>query len=203
MTPLNRYKPRDVQRVVENLSLTLRFQFTDEEIKSAFAGLSLPPPSEPVRMYVRKMCIVAIESKMEALCTKFSAVFLAEPKPKDLDAALDSAGYTSSRPFRRALMAALKKQNATQWAQAANISKKRVSLADGERAVWEALQRTYGLKSDMLVPTLLRLFAVVTSTGKINPLEVPYLTSTVTDEQLKRYAQSLNFVVKPPPKSRV
>jgi hypothetical protein len=43
---------------------------------------------------------------------------------------------------------------------------------------------------------LLRLFIVVTATGKVDPLEVPYLTSSIASADIKRYAKSLNFEVK-------
>ena len=69
-------------------------------------------------------------------------------------------------------------------------------LAEGELAVWQALQNTYGIQSGQLGPMLLRLFVVLTATGKVNPSEVPYLTSSMADKDLKTYAQSLNFKIK-------
>lgn len=202
MTSLHRYKEAEFQCVVAKLSLELRLIFPAREIEAAFAELSLPLPDKEVCIHIRKMCVSAIDKRMHALCKEYSAKFDTEPRPRDLVALLDSSGYRYSRNFAVILLKMLKVENSERWTTAVGVRKKTVRLAEGELAMWNALQRTYALKSDMLVPVLLRLFAVVTSSGKVDPLEVSYLTSSLTDKELKRYAQSLNFTVQQPHKSR-
>jgi hypothetical protein len=202
MNSLHRYKEAEFQRVVEKLLLVLRLMFPDKEIKTAFAELSLPLPDKEVCIHVRRMCVSGTNKKMHALCKEYSAKFETEPRPRDITALLDSSGYKYSRNFAVILLKMIKVANSQRWTAAVGAKKKVVKLAEGELAMWDALQRTYALKSDMLVPTLLRLFAVVTSSGKVDPLEVSYLTSSMTDKELKRYAQSLNFTVQHAHKSR-
>jgi len=202
MNSPHRHTESDFQLVVGKLAPMLRFQIPDSEIEAAFAELSLPSPSKAVCSHVRKLLAAELEKRMQTLCTEFSVKFEAEPKPRDFNAALDATGYIYSRRFRDTLLKMLRSQNAQRWAPAADLTRRVVRLADGEVALWEALHRTYDLKPEALASMLLRLFAVVTSTGKVDPLEVPYLTSPVTDKDLKRYAQSLNFTVKPTNKSR-
>jgi hypothetical protein len=195
MNSLHRYKEAEFQRVVEKLLLVLRLMFPDKEIETAFAELSLSLPDKEVCMHVRRMCVSETDKKMHALCKEYSAKFETEPRPRDITALLDSSGYKYSRNFAVILLKMIKVANSQRWTAAVGARKKVVRLAEGELAMWDALQRTYALRSDMLVPTLLRLFAVVTSSGKVDPLEVSYLTSSMTDKELKRYAQSLNFTV--------
>lgn len=202
MKSFHRYTEAEVQRVVEKVSMELRFIIPDTDIDAAFAELSLPLPVASVRMHVRKLCAIEIDKILQTFCIKFSEKFETEPRPRDLTSALAADGYSYTRSFLTALITILKERNGARWAEAIGPKKKIVMLAEGEFAMWEALQRTYGLKSDMLVPTLLRLFAVVTSSGKVSPLEIPYLTSSLTDKELKKHAQSLNFTVQRNHKSR-
>jgi hypothetical protein len=203
MKPSHRYKESEIQQVVEKLAPQLRFQIPDVEIEEAFAELSLSPPTRHVSSHVRKLLVVEREKTMHALCDHLAKKYDNEPKPRDLIVALETAGHTYSRSFRVALLEMLKEQNAERWAMAATLKKRTVRLVDGEEAMWEALQRSYNMNSDSLASMLLRLFAVVTSTGKVDYLEVPYLASSLTDRELKRYAQSLNFTIKKTRKSRV
>lgn len=204
MNPFHGYKSSELQQVVDRLKVKLRFQILDAEIQSAFADLSLSPPNSKVTSHVRKIVADELESTMHALCAQLSRKFEHEPKPRDLIVALEASGRTCSRSFYSALMKMLKEQNSERWAIAsAAKTKKRLILSEGEKAMWEALQRTYNMNGDALASMLLRLFTVVTSTRKVDYLEVPYLASSLTDQELKKHAESLNFTVKKSRKSRV
>jgi hypothetical protein len=204
MNPFNGYKASELQQVVDKLKVQLRFQITDAEIEAVFVSCSLSPPSKIVSSHVRKILVDELGKTMQHLCIQFSKKFEYEPKPRDLIVALEAAGYTCSRSFYSVLMKMLKEQNLERWAHAAAaMKKKRLVLSEGEKAMWEALQRTYNMNSDALASMLLRIFTIVTSTGKVDSLEVPYLASSLTDKELKRYAESMNFKVTKTRKSRV
>lgn len=204
MNPFNGYKASELQQVVDKLKMQLRFQISDAEIKAAFASCSLSPPHKKISSHVRKILAGEFDKTMQHLCVQFSKKFDYEPKPRDLIAALEAAGYTCSRSFYSVLMKMLKEQNFERWAHAsAAMTKKRLVLSEGEKAMWEALQRTYNMNGDALASMLLRIFTIVTSTGKVDFLEVPYLASSFNDKELKKYAESLNFKVTKTRKSRV
>lgn len=196
MKPPYRYKESDLRQVVEKMLPSLRLQIPEAEIKAVFADLSLAPPSHAVSRHIRKMLEIETKKTTELLCTQLSERFENEPKPKDVTLALNDAGHSYSRQFFLNLMELLKKRNAERWASAPGTKKKVVNLGAGELAVWHGLQQTYDITSDGLASMLLRLFIVVTATGKVDPLEVPYLTSSIASADIKRYAKSLNFEVK-------
>lgn len=94
-------------------------------------------------------------------------------------------------------------QNKERWSAAvASESKVRITLGEGEKEMWKALQRTYNLNSNSLASMLLRFFVGMTAIGKISALDVPYLASSLTDEDLKRRAKSYNFTITKSRKSR-
>jgi hypothetical protein len=196
MNPPYPYKESDLRQVVEKMRSSLRLQIPDAEIEAVFADLSLAPPSNAVSRRIRRMLEIETKKTTELLCTQLSERFENEPKPKDVTLALNDAGHLYSRQFFLNLMKLLKERNAERWASAPGTKKKAVNLAAGELAIWHGLQQTYDITSDGLASMLLRLFIVVTATGKVNPLEVPYLTSSIASKDLQRYAKSLNFEVK-------
>jgi len=190
------YSEGDLRRVVQKMVPSLRLQITEAEIKAVFEELSLAPPTRAVSSHIRKMLDIETKKMTELLCNRLSDRFEREPKPKDVALALNDAGYSYSRQFFLNLMDLLRKRNAERWASAPGIIKKVVNLTEGELAVWHGLQNTYGLPSDALASMLLRLFVVVTATGKVSPSEVPYLTSSIAFIDMKKYAKSLNFEIK-------
>ena len=196
MKPPYRYKESDLRQVFEKMVPSLRLQIPEAEIKAVFAELSLTQPTRAVSSHIRKMLDMETKKTTELLCTQLSEKFESEPKPKEVTLALNDAGYSYSRQFFLKFMELLKKRNAERWASSPGTKKKVINLSEGELAVWQGLQQTYDLTSDALTSMLLRLFIVVTTTGKVNPLEVTYLTSSMTSTDLKRYAKSLNFEVK-------
>jgi hypothetical protein len=196
MNSYNRYKETDLRQVVEKMALPLRLKTSEAAIEAVFAEFSLPPPSRAVTSYIRKMLDIETNKTTELLLKKLSAKFERPPKRNEVPLAFIEAGYPYTRDFRSRFMKMLKERNAERWASPPCIKKKIINLAEGELAMWNGLQKSYGVTSDALASTLLRLFVVVTATGKINPLEVPYLTSSIVSGDLKRYANSLNFEVK-------
>ena len=141
---------------------------------------------------------------MQELCEKIGKKFDYPPKPRDLIVVLETAGYRFSRPFQEALYKMIHEQNSERWASVVVMkSRSKLTLLEGDKAMWDALQRSYNMNSDALASMLLRIFTVATQTGKLDFLEVPYLASTLTDTQMKMYADSLNFTVKKSRKSRV
>jgi hypothetical protein len=198
------FKTSDLQQVVDRLKLELRFAITDAELLKAFAAVTLVKPGKEVRREVRDALEVERGKVMQQLCTQFSRKFEHPPRPRDLIVALEAAGYTFSRKFYGDLLKMLHEQNSERWTLAAASGKtKRLTLTDGEKAIWDALERTYNMNADAVGSMLLRLFTIVTSTGKVDYLEVPYLASSLTDKELKKHAESLNFTTRKSRKTRV
>jgi hypothetical protein len=204
MNKVHGIKTSDLQKVVDRLKVELRYIITNTELKQTFTavlGVQAPNGIIPI---VRKMIDVEREATMQALCDQIGKRFEYPPKPKDLIVTLETAGYKFSRPFQSALLAMIHAQNSDRW-EARPVADLRVrpKLTQGEMAMWEALSRSYNMDAGALASTLLRIFAVATMTRKIDFLEVPFLASSINDEELKRYAKSLNFTVKKTRKSRV
>jgi len=197
----NRYTLRELEKVVDTLTLQLRLKLSDRDIEEVFSQLSFPPPDKEVCRHVRTLFESEIEKKMQRLCSDFTRRFKTQPEYKDLAAALVAAGYTCTRGFQIGLMTMLKEKNSDRWVQRSKV--KSVRFTDAEYAMWDALRRTFDLRPGEVAPMLLRMFAVTASSGKINLLEIPYLTGSLTDKDLEKYTQSLNFTVQKTPKSRV
>lgn len=184
MKPLYRLRAIDFQQVVERLVLRLRYQISDAEIETVFVELSLSPPSPSECSDIRERYDKELEKTTESLCNRLSEKFAREPRLHEVSSAVTDAGYTYSRRFISDFLKLMRERNAKRWASAFIPKMKRIYLSEGETAVWKALEGTFALESAEVAPMLLRLFAVATTTGKINILEVPYLTSSVADKHL-------------------
>jgi len=197
-------KTSDLQKVVDRLKVELRYIITTAKLQQTFTevlGLEMPKAIIPI---VRKMIDVEREATMQALCDQLGKRFEYPPKAKDLIVALEAAGYNVSRPVQQALLVMIHAQHSERWtARPEQDWRMRPNLTPGEMAMWEALSRSYKMDERALAATLLRIFAVATMTRKIDFLEVPFLASSLTDDMLKKYAESLNFTVKKPRKSRI
>lgn len=201
MKQLNEFSADQVRTVIATFTKRYRFVPTNAEVNAAFAMVSPIKPQMPVIREIRAMLETERVKIMQSLCDQFSRAFDWEPKPKDLSGALNGA---VSRHFISELLDMLRQQNAQRWALAAKTEKKiRVRLVDGEGAMWYALSRTYNISHNDVASLLLRVYAVATSTGKIDPLEVPYLVTVFSDNDLKKFAEKLNFTVKKTRKSSV
>jgi hypothetical protein len=194
----------DVQQVLDILKGSLRFQITKSQIAAAVAEVSSITPDKKVHEEIRRLMALEHERILQTLCDQLALKFTHTPKPRDVIVALEATGLKFNRPFREAVTKRLLSQNAHKWAEAAATEKKiRLSLTEGERAMWETLQRNYNMNSDALASMLLRIFTVVTRTGKVDHMEVPYLASSMTDKDLKKYAETLNFTVNKSRRTRV
>lgn len=203
MNHLNQYKPAQLQQVLGKFSKDLRLVVTDVEIREAFTTAGLAQPTDRGVKLFRTMLSAEREKTTEALLIQLGDRFDYEPKPGAIVVALEAAGYTFSRHYQIALIKRLKELNSERWATAAaSETTTKLTMIEGEKAMWDALMKAYNMNSVALASMLLRVFAVVTSTGKINLLDVPYLASSLKDKELKRYAESLTFTVKRSRKSR-
>lgn len=202
MTSSSHYKDSEIQQVVDHLAAQLRLEFSNPVIEAAFAALSLPRPQKEILTRVRKLVLEETERKMQKLCEHFSKNFDTEPKPRDIRIALEAAGQNPSRLFRQVLLKRLKEENGDRWSQV-KLRKRTVRLEEGEDAIWEALQRAFDMNSDDTASMLIRLFVAVTSTGKVPLLDIPFITSALSDSALKRQAGALNFSVNKVRKTRV
>lgn len=204
MKKLRGFKMTDLQKVVDKLKIELRFIITDRELKATFQDIIGVPPTAEIAREIRKILDVERTKTMHELCEKIGKKFDYPPKPRDLIVVLETAGYRFSRPYQEALYKMIHEQNSERWASVVVMkSRSKLTLLEGDKAMWDALQRSYNMNSDALASMLLRIFTVATQTGKLDFLEVPYLASTLTNAQMKMYADSLNFTVKKSRKSRV
>lgn len=192
------------QQVLNKLNRNLRYSIKDSDIIAAIAEVTSIAPDREVMREIRTLIPIEHERIIQSFADQLARKFERQPKPRDIAVALEASGLESSRPFRADLLLRLQTNYADKWAKAAATEKKkRLTLTAGEQAMWEALQRTYNMNSDALASMLLRIFTVVTSTGKVPHSEVTYLASSLSDDELKRYAGSLNFSVKKSRKTRV
>lgn len=192
------------QQVLNILNRNLRYSIKNSEIAEAIAAVTSVVPDGEVFREIRGLIAIEHERLIETFSNQLAQKFERAPKPRDIAVALEASGLESSRPFRAALLERLQTKYADKWLEVTAMGKKkRLTLTSGEQAMWEALQRAYNMNSDALASMLLRIFTVVTSTGKVPHSEVTYLASSLSDKELKRYAASLNFTVKKSRKTRV
>lgn len=204
MKKLRGFKVSDLQRVVDKLKMELKFITPDNELRAAFSEtIGLAPTTEILRE-VRKMLNAERTIQMQTLCLKIGNKFDYPPKPRDLIVVLEAAGYKFSRAFQESLLKMIHEQNADRWADVV-VSKFRtkLTLIEGDKVLWDALQKSYNMNADALASMLLRVFVVATKTGKLDFLEIPFLVSTISDREIKVFANSLNFTVKKSRRSRV
>lgn len=204
MKKLRGFKVSDLQKVVDKLKVELKFITPDKELRAAFAETIGFAPTTEILREVRKMLSAERAAQMQTLCVKIGSKFDYPPKPRDLIVILETAGYKFSRAFQEALLKMIHEQNAARWADVV-VGKYRtkLTLLEGDKALWDALQHSYNMNADALASMLLRIFAFATKTGKLDFLEVPFLASTLSDREVKVFANSLNFTVKRSRKSRV
>lgn len=182
----------------------LRPIIKDKEIIDAFVETLSIVPHKEVLKEVRRLISLEQKRITDSFADQLARKMDRAPRPRDVEVALEASGFESSREFRAVLLKHLQTKYAEKWAvAAATEKKKRLTLTAGEQAMWEALQRTYNMNSDALASMLIRLFTVVTSTGKVPHSEVMYLASSLSDAELKRYADSLTFTIKKSRKTRV
>lgn len=203
MKKLRGFKTSDLQEVVNRLKIELKFIITNAELRDAFTDVVGEPPTVEIAREVRKMLAAERTDVMQSLCDQIGNKFDYAPKPRELKVILEAAGYNYSRPFQEALLKMIHTQNANRWATAASTKTRlKLTLHEGDKAMWDALQRSYDINPAGLASMLLRVFTVATNTGKLDFLEVPYLAATLTDKEMKMYAESINFTVKKPRKPR-
>jgi hypothetical protein len=174
------------------------------DIEKAFAEFTPVVPDQEVRNEVRRLIEAEQAKIMQSLCVRLGRKLDHEPKPRELEAALESVGLWPTRKRRLALFEMLRAQYAERWPLFAEFQiQKRLKVSANEQALWSALERTYDKSAIEVGSMLLRLFIIVTSTGKVELLDVPHLASSLTDNDLKMYAESLNFTMKKTRKTRV
>ena len=203
MKKLRGFKTIDLQEVVNRLKIELRFIITNAELRSTFTDVLGEPPTVEIAREVRKMLDAERTNVMQSLCNQIGSKFDYAPKPRELKVILEASGYNYSRPFQEALLKMIHAQNAERWATSvATKARLKLTLHEGDKAMWDALQRSYDINAAGLASMLLRVFTVATNAGKIDFLEVPYLAATLTDKEMRMYADSINFTVKKPRKPR-
>lgn len=203
MKKLRGFKTIDLQEVVNRLKIELRFIITNAELRSTFTDVFGEPPTVEIAREVRKMLDAERTNVMQSLCSQIGSKFDYAPKPRELKVILEASGYNYSRPFQEALLKMIHAQNAERWVAAVAIKARlKLTLHEGDKAMWDALQRSYDINAAGLASMLLRVFTVATNAGKIDFLEVPYLAATLTDKEMRMYADSINFTVKKPRKPR-
>lgn len=193
MRAADRYTLNDFKQVVDKFATQLRFKVRDAEIAVVCIDLAMPPPNREVRKHIQELLDKSLQKKLVTLCAQFSERFQKEPTLTDLGSALEAAGYTHTRKFVRILLTMMKEKNAHHWVTP--TKRKAVKLTDGEYALWKALESTFDKKPEAIVPMLLRVFAAATGAGKINLLDIPYVTEPITDKELEIFARSLNFKI--------
>lgn len=193
MSAVDRYKSQDFKKVLDRFATQLRFRISQEKIAAVCVELSMPRPDREVCTHIQELLDKTLQNKLVTLCDQFSERFQKEPTYADLGSALEAAGYTYTRTFLRILHTVMKEKNDHRWVPP--TKRKAVRLTDGEYALCAAIERTFDKKPEEIVPMLLRVFAVATGTGKINLLDIPYVTEPITDKHLETFAKSLNFKI--------
>ena len=202
ITPLYGYNSNEVRQIVDKVNLRLSLRISNATIRAAMTDVSSLVVTPLAITGFRKIIGEERDKIAQVLCDRVAKKFDYEPKPRDLQTAVEAAGYTCSREFLVALMKMLKQQYAQRWALASKTSR-RLYLLDGEVAMWDALRHTYNMNSDAVASMLLRIFAMSATTGRLDPLEVSYLAASMSDKDLSKYAASLNFTVNKTRRSRL
>lgn len=193
------FAPDDLAKIVAHYKSQFVFKMTNDELREVFAKFTPVPPNIAAMRHVRSLLQVERKMTLQAICDRMAATLETPPKLRDVIAEVKASGYpTASRRTCKEVLDMLLEQNAERWQNfkpTANV--KRIVLDEGDKCMWEALMRTYALDSPGLASMLVRIFTVVTRTGRVGYLDVPHLAGSITEKEMVKYAQGLNFVVPP------
>lgn len=196
------FAPDDLAKIVEHYKSQFVFKMTNDELQKVFAKYTPVPPSASAMLHVRSLLQAERQKALQAICDQMARTHETPPKLRDVIAAVEASGYPSaSRRTCKEVLDMLMEQNAERWANfklTANV--KRIVLNEGDKEMWHSLMQTYDLDSSELASMLLRIFTVVTRTGRVGYLDVPYLAGSITETEMVKFAKGFNFTV---PKHRM
>ena len=197
------FAPDDLAKIVAHYKSQFIFKMTNDELQKVFAKYTPVPPNLAAMRHVRSLLQGERQKTLQAICDQLSSTLETPPKLRDVITAVEASGYpNASRRTCREVLDMLMEQNAERWENfklTANV--KKIVLDEGDKCMWEALLRTYDLDSPGLASMLLRIFTVVTRTGRVGYLDVPHLAASITEKEMIKYAKGLNFVVPKPRKT--
>jgi len=194
MNQLLKFSQADFSAVVEQFKRETRFFPSDAELRDAFSRVTSLVPDKAALRRARALLTEERPKLMSALCVELARKFETEPSVNDVVKALEQRGYLPRKRFGGELLALLRAQNADRWASTEATRKlKKIMLVGGDEAMWSALQRLYGLDITETASMLLRVFVMSVQSGKLDYLEVPFLAESLTEKDMQRFAQSLNF----------
>lgn len=191
------FAPDDLAKIVAHYNSRFVFKMTNDELREVFAKYTPVPPNIAAMRHVRSLLQDERQKTLQAICDQMAATLETPPKLRDVIAAVKASGYpTASRRTCKEVLDMLLTQNADRWENfklTANV--KRIVLDEGDKCMWEALMRAYALDSPGLASMLVRIFTVVTRTGRVGYLDVPHLAASITEKEMIKFAEGLNFVV--------
>jgi plasmid maintenance system antidote protein VapI len=194
MTQILTFSQSDFIAVVEQLKRLMKFSPSDAELTAAFSKVTPLIPDTNALRRTRALLAAERPKLMSELSVRLGRNFDTEPTILAVTKAVEQIGYSPNRRRCRELLEVMRAQNAERWASTAATRKvKKMMLVGGDEAMWMALQKLYELDRTQTASMLLRLFVMSVQTGKVDYLEVPYLTTSLTDKDMQQFAQSLNF----------
>jgi hypothetical protein len=194
MTQNQTFSQSDYLAVVEQLKRVMDFFPSDAELTSAFSKVTSLAPDKTVFRRTRALLDAERPKMMVELSARLGRTFDTEPSVAVVANALKQIGYSPTRRRAQDILLIMRTQNAERWANAAATRKvKKLMLVGGDEAMLSALQKLYEQDRSGAISMLLRFFVMSIQSGKADYLEVPYLTASLTDADMQRFAASINF----------
>jgi hypothetical protein len=181
----------------------LQIQITHAEFREAYALFSPNPlPQDDIKMMrtvVKEMRVILMEmreSLIDRLAEELGRGNDAEPTRKVIKSAIVGAGYPITGGVADQIQNRLREKFGERWANTAPKKFVRSLVSAGEQELWDALCNTYDVDNTGLLSILMRTFVLSASTGRIDLTDTPALAVTLSDDDLRRFAQSLKFKIK-------
>jgi hypothetical protein len=194
MTQNQTFSQSDYLAVVEQFKRVMDFFPSDAELTSAFSKVTSLAPDKTVFRRTRALLDAERPKMMVELSARLGRTFDTEPSVAVVANALKQIGYSPTRRRAQDILLIMRTQNAERWANAAATRKvKKLMLVGGDEAMLSALQKLYEQDRSGAISMLLRFFVMSIQSGKADYLEVPYLTASLTDADMQRFAASINF----------
>lgn len=192
----------DFQRVIAKFTGQFQFAVSNSELVAALAEVTAVRPDNAALMRVRQLIVDARQPTLDALSDRIGPAFESPPKLREVTKAIELAGYPATkRRICKEVHDLVLLKNAERWSNVRlSGALKKVKLKAGDKEMWEALQRVFDADSSGLGSILLRTFIIATRTGKMNVMDIPYLTSAITEKEMKSFAKATNFTVAKPRK---
>lgn len=197
------FSDSDFSFVIEHFKRVMRFYPNGAEIRDAFSKVTaLVPDTKTVRL-TRSLLADERPKFLRAICAKLSKFFEAQPTVPSIKNALEMFGYQPTIRICEEIRHLLLAENAGRWANIdVNRKARRIALCEGDDHMLAALRKLYDLDVTDTVSMLLRVFAMSAQAGKLDYLEVPYIAAGLSADDMKQYAQSLNFTIPKSPRKK-